>query len=134
MLILTNLTEQTLAPGQSVTFDQVVLKSGCGEFWRQDINMARLRGNGQYNIDFSGNIGGTVAATPVQLQLQFEGAPLLGTVMISTPAAVGDLNNVSVGTGIKTFPCDSGRITVTNTGTSTVVLGAGSNLKIERVG
>lgn len=135
MIILSNTTEQTLAVGQSITFDNVVQHTGCDVCFRNNSGAAGLRAiPGTYAISFSGNVGGTVAAAPVQLSVEVGGAPLAETTMISTPAAVGDLNNVATSTRVQTCAGLGNNVTVTNTGTNPIVIGANSNLTIARVG
>lgn len=131
MIVLSNSTEQTLTPGQSITFDLVKLHTGCGECHRTGTSSVKLRCNGVYDVSFAGNIGGTVAG-PLQLVIELDGDPLTETTMISTPSAVGDLNNVARGTYVRNYCGDYDRITVTNNGTSDVVVGANSVLKIGR--
>lgn len=131
MIVLSNSTEQTLLPGQALTFDLVKLHSGCGECHRQGSSAVKMRQNGIYKLAFSGNIGGTVAG-PVQLALQVGGETLLETTMISTPAAVGDFNNVSTETRIRNCCGDYDRVTVVNTGANNVVVGANAALVVER--
>lgn len=131
MIVLSNSTEQTLTPGQSITFDLVKLHTGCGECHRAGTSSVKLRCNGVYDVSFAGNIGGTVVG-PIQLVIELGGDPLTETTMISTPSAVGDLNNVASGTYVKNCCGDYDRITVTNNGTSDVVVGANSVLKIGR--
>ena len=130
MIVLSNSTEQTLLAGQSVTFDLTKLKCGSAECHRQGTASVKLRCSGVYHVAFGGNIGGTVAGTPVQLAIELGGDPLLETTMISIPGAVGDLNSVYRATYVKNCCCDYDRITVTNTGTSDVVVGANAELTI----
>lgn len=131
MIVLSNTTEQTLLAGQSITFDKVILHSGNGECHRRNTGSVKLRCNGIYEVEFSGNIGGTVAG-PVQLSIQIGGETLPETTMISTAGAVGDLNTVATATRLRNCCGDYDRITVTNTGTSDVVVGANSALVVGR--
>lgn len=131
MIVLSNSTEQTLLPGQSITFDLVKLHSGCGECHRQGSSSVKMRCNGIYELAFSGNIGGTVAG-PLQLAIEVGGEILQETTMISTTGAVGDLNNVATQTRYRNCCGDFDRVTVTNTGTSDVVVGANSALVVGR--
>lgn len=134
MINVSNTTAQTLAPGQSITFDDVRWHSGCAEAFRNGGSAVRV-GNGVYEAEFHGNIGGTVAATAVQLSIELDGAADPTTTMISVPAAIGDLNNVSATTRFGNSPCIGGgiSITVTNTGTSTVTIAPNSALSVKRV-
>lgn len=143
MIVLSNTTPQIIQPGQSITFDDVVLHSGCGECHRANTGSIKLRANGVYEAHFSANIG--VEATPVaapdavvnpaplQLALAIGGEPLPETTMISYPAAANELNNVSTATAIKNCCGDYDRVTVINTGTEAVVIGANPALFIKRV-
>lgn len=134
MIVLTNTTEQTLAPGQAITFDEVLLHSGCGECHRRNTGSVKMRANGCYDVFFAANIGGTTAAVPVQLSIQVGGATLPETTMISVPAAVADRNNVARDTTVKNCCGDYDRLTVVNTGTVPVVVGANSVFKVRREG
>lgn len=120
MIVLSNTTAQTIQPGQSITFNQVLRKTGCGEFFRMNTGAVGLRTNAQYEVSFNANIGGATAATPVQLAIAIGGAPLAETTMISVPAAVTDFNNVAASTIVGTAIGISNAITVTNNGTTPV--------------
>lgn len=135
-IVATNTAAQTLEPGQSLVFDDVIMKCGNGECHpqRSGTNI-KLCGKGIYDLFFHANIGGT-AAGAVQLSIMLGGSPLLETTMISNTAAAGDLNSVSAGTFVNTCTCccDPGfnNVTVTNTGTTAVTVGANSAFKIAR--
>ena len=136
MVSVTNTTEQTLAVGQSITFDNIALiTKNCSESFRNGSSAIRT-GVGMFEVTFGGNIGGTTAAAPVQLSISVDGAPLIGTNMISTPAAVGDLNSVARVAQFINDPCIDGgsNVTVTNTGANPVVVGVGAKLSVRRVG
>ncbi len=132
MIELSNTTEQTLQPGQSIVFDEVILRAGCCECHRKNTGSVKLRSNGIYAISFSGNIGGETAGTAVQLAFDLGGSTLPETTMISTPAAVADRNNVAKSTRLKNCCGDYDRISVVNTGTVPVIVGANSSFIVER--
>lgn len=132
MIVLSNTIEQTIQPGQSLIFDEVILKAGCCECHRKNTGSVKLRSNGIYSIGFSGNIGGETAATAVQLAISVGGSPLLETTMISVPAAIADRNNVSTETRYRNCCGDYDRVSVTNTGTVPVIVAANSSLVIDR--
>lgn len=135
MIVLSSSVEQTVQPGQSVVFDTVVQKTGCAECHRNNTGTVMLRDKGgTYEVHFSGNVGSETAATPVQLALALSAAPLAETTMISTPAAVGELNSVSTATLLKNCCCECERVSVMNNGVNPVVLGANSSLFVKRVG
>lgn len=136
MIVLSNTIAQTLAPGQSLTFNDVILHTGCAECHRSGSGAVSLRANnGIYELAFRANIGSTTAATDAQLALQMDGSPLLETTMISATTTAGDLNNVACDTAVSTCCCNGGggAITVTNTGTTTITVGANPSLFIKRI-
>lgn len=130
MIVVSNLTDQTLQPGQSLIFDRLVQKSGCGECFRLGSNFIKLRGS-LYELSFSGNIG-AVAPGPAQVSIQVGGSTLTETTAISQTAAAGDLNSVSKDTAYSNCCCDFDRVTITNTGTAAITVRAGFTLKAVR--
>ena len=133
MLVLSNSIDQTLNPGQSATFDVEVLHTGSGECHRPGSGAVGLKSKrGVYRLVFSGNIG-AVAPGEAQIAIQYDGSPLLETTAISQTATAGDLNNVCTGTLVITCCCDGGVVTVANTGTDQITLGARPRLEIEQV-
>lgn len=135
MIILSNTAEQTLAPGQSITFNKVIKHTGDGECYGRDPASVTLRKRGcnvSYEIHFNANVSGPTAATPVQLSIQTGGVTLPETTMISVPAAVGDFNNVATATSVGNCCDQYNRVTVTNTGANSIIIGANPNLFIKR--
>lgn len=132
MMVLSNTTEQTLQPGQVATFDTMVLRTGCNETHRLNSGVVLVR-QGCFRVSFSGNITGT-AAGPVQLALALDGSPLTETTMINSIGTAGDLENASAQTAFRSCPGCCSRITVMNTGTVPVVIGANPSLTVTRVG
>lgn len=134
MINLSNNTDQTLAADQSITFDLVPLKTGRCEYHRQGSSSVALNGGGNiFEIDFSANIGATAQGV-AQLSIMLDGEPIKESIMISTTAAAGDLNNVAKpGVRVRNVGCTSSRISVQNTGTTEITVGAGSLLSIKRV-
>jgi len=123
VIILTNTASQELAPGQSLTFDLVTLHTGKCECYRQGSGSVMLpMRNSIYEVDFGANIGATTAASEAQLDIMVNASPMAGTTMISTTAAVDDLNSVSRHTAIKTCCCGCEFVTITNTGETTVTV------------
>lgn len=131
MISLSNTTAQTLTPGQSITFNTVALHTGCGECHRTNTSSVKLKYKGIYEVSFSANIGSTVVGV-AQLAIQAGGDTLPESTMISTTAAAGDLNNVATTIGVRNCCDDYDRITVTNTGTTTVTIGANPVLFVSR--
>lgn len=134
MIQVTNTTAQTIQPGQSVIFDKVQLKSGnCECFNTQTPRIIKLCRNGLWNITFSGNVTSDTAGTAVQLAIAVMGETLLYTVMNRTIATANNLENVSTSTGYGVRCCGVNQISVINSGTEPVTLGANSALLIERI-
>ena len=133
MILLTTSAEVTLAVGQAIVFDTVALRFGCGEYHRENSSTVRMCFNSPYIASFSGNIGGETAGTPVQLAFSLGGEVLPESIMISTPAAVGDLNNVSKTVGLANRCGDYDRVSIVNNGTEPVIVGAGASLLVTRV-
>lgn len=133
MIELSNATSQTLTTGQSLTFDTVILKSGCAEAHRANSSVVTLRSNcGIYDIRFTGNITSTTTGH-IQLVIELDGEPLNETTMISTVTTDSDANNVSSSTLVKTCACCCGKITVVNNGINPVVVEPNSALIVKRV-
>lgn len=139
MVVLYTTTEQTVQPGQSVVF-QAYRQTGCSEYVPgTPTSQVYLKPNGLFLLDYSGNVGGTTAATAVQLQVTSNSAAIPETLRTSVPAAVGDLNSISAATGVSTtanccFNLGAESLSVTNTGTTPIVIGVGFALRIGRVG
>lgn len=75
-----------------------------------------------YKVFFKANIGSTTAATPAQLTMFLNGSPMEETRMVSTTAAVGDVNNVACETGVRTCGCGPETLTIVNDGETTIVV------------
>ena len=133
MIELSNTSAQTLSPGQALTFDSEVLRSGCAEAHRTGSGIVTLRADcAIYEVHFAANVSGT-AAGPVQLSLELDGEPLSEATMISTVTTAADPSNVATATLIRTGCGCCGRVNVVNTGTSDVVVSAGAALFVKRV-
>lgn len=131
MIVLSNSAAQTLSPGQSITFDLVKLHTGCGECHRTGTTSVKLRCNGVYDIFFGANVTAP-SAGQVQLVAELGGDPLTETTAIHTVSTPGEFENISRGTYVKNCCGDYDRVTVTNNGATTIIVGANSVLKIGR--
>lgn len=130
MVVLSNTTEQTLQTGQALTFDRLVIHSGCGECARSG-GPVGLKFAGTYRIAFHGNVSGATAAAPVELSISIGGAPLAETEMIYTPATAAAVGNVGTETYVQT--CNSGNnVTITNTGENPITVSANTALTVIR--
>lgn len=133
MIVLSNTTAQVVQPGQAITFNTVVMHTGTGECHRPGTSSVKMKCNGIYELYFSGNIGSVNPTTAAQVSIEVGGEILPETNMISMTEAAGDLNNVSSKTGYKNCCCDYDRVTVVNTGTTNINVGAGSSFFIKRL-
>ena len=133
MIELSNTAAQTIAPGQSLTFDTVILKTGCAEAHRTNSGIVTLKADcAVYEIHFAANISATAAGT-AQLAISLDGEPLVETTMINTISTAGDPDNAATATLVKTGCGCCGKISVTNTGTTSVIVSANPALFVKRV-
>jgi hypothetical protein len=133
MIELSNSNAQTLSGGQSATFDTILLHTGCAEFFRQNTNFVNLTQKcAIYEISFNCNIGGTEAGD-AQIGISLNNSPLKETVGMVVTATAGDLENVSGSTYIKTCCCENDTILLTNTGTTSINIGANPRFSIKRI-
>lgn len=133
MIQLSNMTAQTLNPGQALSLNQVFKsKRGCECFNPQSPTSVKLCNNGVYDITFSGNIAGA-AGVPIQIAMALGGQPLIDTAMNSVSAAANDLNNVSTETLLRVCCCDLDRISIINSGTNPVTIAPNSALVIKKL-
>lgn len=133
MIELSNTAAQTIAPGQSLTFDTVLLKTGCAEAHRTNSGIVTLKADcAVYEIHFAANISATAAGT-AQLAISLDGEPLIETTMINTISTSGDPDNAATATLVKTGCGCCGKISVTNTGTTSVIVSANPALFVKRV-
>lgn len=130
MIVLSNTAAQTLQPGQSLIFDRVVTKCGCGECHRSNGNSVKLCKRACYELAFSANIRGEAVGTVVDLALSLGTDILRETVMESTTPSVDGFNNVATQTGVRNGCCDFDRVSVVNVGVNPVVVGANSSFSI----
>lgn len=122
MIVLSNTAAQTLQPGESIIFDQRIVKRGCTECHRKGTSTVVMNRRSVYRTKFHGNIGGTTAGQ-VQLSLSLNNdAVLPETVMIQTVAGADEPANVSTETLIENSCSAYDSVKVQNTGTTPVVI------------
>ena len=92
---------QTVQANQSVYFTDTAVCGGPSITHRDGSGLVTLRGltnqcRARYKISFGANIAVPTGETvgPISLALAIEGEPLQSTIMIETPAAVEEFNNV----------------------------------------
>lgn len=128
MVVLSNTTEQTLQPGQSITFDNLVIWSGDAETARSGGPLGLTATNAIYALSFNANVTGTTT-DPVQLSISLGGSPLPETTSIYTPAAANAVGNVSGSTYVRTRCGLSNQVTVTNSGANPIIVSPNASLK-----
>lgn len=93
---------QTVAVGAPVLFTETAVPGNCSIMHREGSGLVTLRGltsqcRARFKVTFGANVavpeGGTVA--PLSFAIAISGEPVSETIMISTPAAAQDFNNVS---------------------------------------
>lgn len=129
--------QEVAANGNVIFTNKVVSSSNCIKH-REGSGIVTLRGitnqcRARYFVDFSGNIsiptGGTVGA--ISLAIAISGESVLSSQMISTPAAVGQYNNVSSGVYIDVPAGCCVNIAVKNTSTQAINV-ANANIVVTR--
>ena len=104
MIELINTAAQAVAAGGTVLYNEFI-KSGCAEYHRPGSGTVRLVKPGRYLVTFSGNIAANTTPEAVSVAITQDGEPMLSTTMTVTPAAVGDLFNVSSQTYVDVPVC-----------------------------
>lgn len=135
MIELTNTAAVTLAPGQAISFNNVLLRTGCSECFNRQLPISvKLKGNcnSVYELSFNGNVTSTAAGDTVQLAMAVGTTPLVETAMNATPAAVGTLVNVSTSTLFRLGCSDLDRISIINSGTNPVTVAPNANFYVVR--
>ena len=92
---------QTVELHQNVIFPSTAVSGGNTILHREGSGLVTLRGitnqcRARFRITFGANVsiptGGTVG--PISLAISLNGEPVIETTMISTPAAVNELNSI----------------------------------------
>lgn len=133
MLVLSNSEAQVVGVGQALTFDTTILRAGCGECHRKNAGSVKMCKKGVYALSFSGNISNPNSATGMSVTLSTGGDLLPETNMLFVPPATGVPGNISTTTRVKNLCCDYDRVSVVNTGTTSITVAANSCFVIEEV-
>lgn len=132
MVVLSNTTEQTLQPGQSIVFDKLITSdNSCGECARSGGPIG-LRGGGIYEVSFGANVTGATAAEPVELSITMGGAALPETEAIYTPAAANAVGNIGKTTYVKTCCGLNNQVSVTNTGLNPIIVSPNAVIAVNK--
>lgn len=130
---------QAVEANQNVLFTDTAIAGSCSIIHRDGSGLVTLRGitsqcRARFRVTFGGNVGLPTGGTlgPVSLAIAINGEPVATTTMISTPAALEELNNVfsSVFLDVPTGCCS--QISVKNTTNQSIDV-QNANLIVERV-
>lgn len=133
MIKLTNLTAQTVQPGQSVTFSTIVKRSGCAEYFRLGTGSVKLcKRPACYEAFFQANVT-TEAVGVAQLSFAIGGDTLPESTMVRQITTANAFDSITISDLISVNCCDFDRLTVTNTGAVPVVISTNPLLYIKRV-
>lgn len=138
MAEFTNVAPQTVLENQNVVFSETAVCGGRGIIHREGSGIVQLRGvtsqcRAQYKVEFGANIAipedGTVG--PISLAIAIDGEPLGSATMIVTPAATGDLWNVSAAVFVEVPACCCVTVAVRNTSDQPILV-QNANLIVQR--
>ena len=133
MIQLSTTTAQTLSPGQSLTFNATLLKTGCAEAHRTSSSIVTLRSNcATYELHFSGNVTSTVAG-PVSLAITLDGEILPETLMNREISTANSSENIASAVLVRTTVGCCGKVSVTNAGTTPIVVSPNTSFFVKRV-
>lgn len=92
---------QAVEANQNILFTDTAIAGSCSILHRSGSGLVTLRGitsqcRARFRVTFGGNVGLPTGGTlgPVSLAIAINGEPVATTTMISTPAALEELNNV----------------------------------------
>ena len=131
---------QTVAVNQDVLFTDVSVRGNASVLHREGSGIVTVRGlaNGQCRARFRAVFGANIAvptggtAGPIELAIAINGEAVPSSRMISTPADVGDYNNVSADIYIDVPIGCCTQLSVQNDGTIPVNV-QNANFIVERV-
>lgn len=138
MIQLSNTAALTLTPGETATFDSVLYNScnNKNEFFMMGTGGVSVV-PGTYEVSFAANLGATAATTAVQVAIAYNGTPIAGgTIETSPGATIGDPNAVYRSRVVK-VPCAMRGATfsiINPSDTVEVVIDPGSVFSVRRLG
>ena len=130
---------QVVEANQNILFTDTAIAGSCSILHRSGSGLVTLRGitnqcRARFRVTFGGNVGLPTGGTlgPISLAIAINGEPVATTTMISTPAALEELNNVfsSIFLDVPAGCCS--QISVKNTTDQSIDV-QNANLIVERV-
>lgn len=136
---ITAIALQTVNPGTPVVFTETAVNGNCSILHREGSGLVTLRGltnqcRARFRVTFGANVALPADATvaPISLAIAVNGEPVSSTIMLSTPAAVEEFNNIDRVMFLDVAAGCCVQVSVENTGTTAVDL-QNANLIVERV-
>lgn len=132
MIVLCNTTAQTLKPGESLIFDNTVIRSGCAEYHPDHSSSVLILKPGIYEIHFTGNIAVTEDDSTARVAVRVGPNALSETTMMKTACPKEHYSNVAAATIVR---CETkGKdIGVANIGAAPIVIAPHSSIFVKRV-
>lgn len=137
---ITAIASQNVDSLSNVLFNNVTIPGNCSILYREGSGLVKLRGlattqcRARFRVTFNGNVaiptGGTVG--PINVAISLDGEAIPESIMITTPAAVLEYQNIS-STVLVDIPkncCSS--LAIKNIGDNAILV-QNANLIVERV-
>ena len=96
-------------------------------------NSVKLCGKGIWEVHFTGNVTSATAGDTVQMAVGVANQPLVETAMNTSITTANALANISTETLIPICCCDLDRLSVINSGTTTVTIAPNTAFVLKRV-
>lgn len=132
MIVLSNTTAQTLKPGESLIFDNTVIRSGCAEYHSDHSPSVLILKPGMYEIHFTGNVAGVEDESTLRLGIRVGSNTMSETTMMKTVCHKEHYSNVAAAT-IMRCETKGKAIGVTNIGAVPIVIAPHSSVFVKRV-
>lgn len=136
---ITAIALQTVNPGAPAIFTETAVNGNCSIMHREGSGLVTLRGltnqcRARFRVTFGANIALPADATvgPLSFAIAVNGEPVSSTIMLSTPAAVEEFNNVGRVLFLDVAAGCCVQVSVENIGTTAADM-QNANLIVERV-
>lgn len=125
MIDAVNVAPQTVAAGDAIVFGSTRIFTGCSVRHEQGSSRFVALKPGVYEVTFNANVSLPTGATvgPIVLDILQDGDTIAGSRMITTPAAVETLDNVSSTVLVRVYSCGCcANLTVRNSSASDITV------------
>lgn len=137
---LLNAAVQTVEANDTVMYSSAVSANTPSILWRVGSGLVTLRGIGttqsraRFRVSYHGNVALSTGAevAPIEFAIMINGEAVASSKAISTPAAVGDFNNIAASTFIDVATGCCNQISLSNIGTTSADI-QNVSLIVERV-